>query len=875
MKALLNISRSFWISTNLLLTICPLMGQIKKAGSVPQEDYKKWSNLRINDLSNNTKWAAYSLSYETGEDTTFLKNTEGKIKIALPNIKNGQFLKNNSFACLLTNNRFLIYDLETNRKVYLDSVTDFQTGSNHIILRKKNVDSSTSVLIYDVYGTFLKEIEDTDFYSLSPNGNKLACSQHSDRSSLKILDLGKKITLTKLSVSAQIHYKIIKWHNKGKSVLFVGCPSKFNNTNFTELILYKIAEKKIYQYNIASDKNFEKKNFIEGRYLNNLCISEDQSNVFFIAKKTQDTAYKNDTDTIQIWNAEDKDLFPRRKIHAYNNEDFHLIQWTPETGGTKRIGNKENPRVILNGNQKFALVYDPEKNKPSFKQKPDLDFSILNIQSGEIFPFLSGQPNTGLTKTMSFSPNGQFIVYFKDGSWQFYSFERKSNINLTKSIQASFASTKTQYGVSTFPFGFAGWTQNDKSLIVYDEFDLWEFSTGSFKFKRITHGREENKIYRLATYKSEDFSILDFKAHTLVPGHNLILNVKADDNSKSGISFIDKNRKVQSVVYDSAYVSAVKKSSKGNNFIYLQEKFNVPPTLILKKENKNPHIIFESNPHHKNYSWGHSQLITYKNSKGILLNGTLFFPAGFDKAKIYPMIVNIYEKQTFRLHKYMNPTLLNGSSFNITNYTNNGYFVLLPDISYELGNPGYSALDCVTSAVQKVLTEFPVNQKKIGLIGHSFGGYETNFIITQSKLFRAAISGAGLSDLNSGYLSFNQNDYLPETWRYENFQMRMGATLFENLDGFQKNSPISHTADVFTPLLSYTGDKDTSVDPSQSKEFHMALRRLKKKHILLIYPNEDHVFTNKKNQVDLTSRSSEWFEYYLKDGPKPKWMEAQ
>ncbi|MFH6991866.1 alpha/beta hydrolase family protein [Flavobacterium sp. FlaQc-48] len=875
MKALLNISRSFWISTNLLLTICPLMGQIKKAGSVPQEDYKKWSTLRITDLSNNTKWTAYSLSYETGEDTTFLKNTEGKIKTAIPNIKNGLFLKNNSFACLMTNNRFLFYDLEINRKVYVDSITDFQTGSNHIILRKKNADSSTSVLIYDLNGTLLKEIEDIDFYSLSPNGNKLACSQHSDRSYLKILDLGKKITLTKLSVSAQIHYKIIKWHNKGKGVLFVGCPAKFKNTNFSELILYKTAEKKIYHYNIGSDKNFGKKNFIEGRYLNNLCVSEDLSSVFFIVKEIRDPEPEKDIDAIQVWNAEDKDLFPRRKAHGYNNEDFHLIQWTPETGRTKRIGNKENPRVILNGNQKFALVYDPEKNKPSFKQKPDLDFSILDIQSGEISPFLHGQPNTGLTKTMSFSPNGQFIVYFKDGNWWLYSFETKSNINLTKSIQSSFAITKTQYGISTFPYGFAGWTQNDKSLLLYDEFDLWEFSTSSFEVKRITHGREENKIYRLANYRSEDFSILDFKAHTLVPGHNFILSVKANDNSKSGISFIDKIRKLQSVFYDSAYVSGVKKSGNENNFIYLQEKFNIPPKLILKTQNKNPYIIFESNPHHKNYTWGHSQLITYKNSKGILLNGTLFFPAGFDTEKTYPMIVNIYEKQTFRLHKYMNPTLLNGSSFNISNYTNNGYFVLLPDISYELGNPGYSALDCVTSAVEKVLREFPVNQKKIGLIGHSFGGYETNFIITQSKLFSAAISGAGLSDLNSGYLSFNQNDYLPETWRYESFQMRMGSTLFENYEGFQTNSPISSAANVFTPLLSYTGDKDTSVDPAQSKELHLALRRLKRKHILLIYPNEDHVFTNKKNQIDLTSKSSEWFEYYLKDGPKLKWMEAQ
>jgi len=875
MKILLNIRRSFWISTNLLLIICPLMGQIKKAGYVSQEDYKKWSNLRITDLSNNAKWAAYSLSYETGEDTTFLKTTAGQTTTVLPDAKNGIFLKNNSFACLLPNNQFLIYDVENNNRICFDSITSFQTASRNIILRKKNADSSISVLISDLKGNLLKEITNVDLYSLSPDGNKLAFSQHKERSYLKILDLGKKITSTKLSVSPQIHYKIIKWHHSGKSFVMAGYPEKLKNKNFTELLLYKTAQNKIYYYNITLDKNFAQGVFVEGRYLNSLAVSEDQSNVFFIAKDMRVSPADNNTDVVQIWNSDDKDLFPRRKEYSYNNEDFHLIQWTPETGRTKRIGNKENPRVILNGNQRFALLYDPEKNKPSFKQKPDLDFSILELHSGEVSPFLSGQPSIGLTKTMSFSPNGKFLVYFKDENWQLYSFDNKNTFSLTKSIKSSFANKTTQYGVSTFPFGFAGWTQNDKSLIVYDEFDLWEFNTESLSSIRLTQGREDNKIYRLAFYKSEDFGIIDFKAHTLIPGENMVLNVKAADNSKSGISFINKNRKVESVVYNSTYISALKKSGSGNNFIYLQEKFNVPPELISKNENQNPHTVFASNPHHKNYAWGHSLLISYKNSKGIILNGSLFFPAGFDKAKTYPMIVNIYEKQTYRLHKYMNPTLVNGSSFNITNYTNNGYFVLLPDISYELGNPGYSALDCVTSAVKNVLAEYPINQKKIGLIGHSFGGYETNFIITQSNLFSAAISGAGLSDLSSGYLAFNQNDYLPEMWRYESFQMRMGTTLFENYSGFQKNSPISHTADVFTPLLSYTGDTDTSVDPLQSREFHMALKRLKKKHILLIYPKEDHVFTNKKNQIDLTLKSLEWFEYYLKDGPKSKWMEAQ
>jgi dipeptidyl aminopeptidase/acylaminoacyl peptidase len=239
------------------------------------------------------------------------------------------------------------------------------------------------------------------------------------------------------------------------------------------------------------------------------------------------------------------------------------------------------------------------------------------------------------------------------------------------------------------------------------------------------------------------------------------------------------------------------------------------------------------------------------------------------------MIVYIYEKQTAIRHRYVNPTLLNGSILNASIFASQGYFVLYPDIVYTVGSPGFSATDCVTAATRAAMAMAPIDKNKIGLIGHSFGGYETNFIVTQTDLFAAAIAGSSLSDFISGYLSVNWDTKNTNSWRYEFQQMRMGKTLFENYEGFQRNSPINFVSNVITPLLTYTGTEDTNVNPYQTMEFYLALRRLKKEHVMLLYPKENHTMQGRENQIDLTNKISEWFGYYLKEEKKPQWFEPQ
>jgi dipeptidyl aminopeptidase/acylaminoacyl peptidase len=315
------------------------------------------------------------------------------------------------------------------------------------------------------------------------------------------------------------------------------------------------------------------------------------------------------------------------------------------------------------------------------------------------------------------------------------------------------------------------------------------------------------------------------------------------------------------------------KGNTASTIAYVEQDFDMPPAIMISS-GAHTTKAFQSNPHHYNYPWGKSELITYRNSKGRQLNAALYYPAGYNPEFKYPMVVSIYDRRANLVHNYASPSMENSDGFNAANLTSSGYFVLMPDIAYEIGSPGYSATDCVVSLVKEVLAKGQVDPARIGLIGHSYGGYETDFIITQTDIFAAAVAGAAITDLQSSYLYASWNYKKPNFWHYEYNQLRMGGSIFNNYLGFISNSPTYHAEKVKTPLLSWTGQNDMQVHYYQSIEFYLALRRLGKEHIMLIYPGQGHALADHTAQVDLTEKIEAWFGYHLKGDEKPQWCKA-
>jgi dipeptidyl aminopeptidase/acylaminoacyl peptidase len=158
----------------------------------------------------------------------------------------------------------------------------------------------------------------------------------------------------------------------------------------------------------------------------------------------------------------------------------------------------------------------------------------------------------------------------------------------------------------------------------------------------------------------------------------------------------------------------------------------------------------------------------------------------------------------------------------------------------------------------------------MGLQGHSFGGYQTQYIIAHSKLFAAAMSSSGWADLIGRYGSILlrgvSGHYTTEVDR-----SRIGATLWERPDLYIKNSAIFSADKITTPLLMMNNKRDDQVPFPLGVELFTALQRLGKKAWMLQYDEGEHMVYG-KGAIDLTIRVNQFFDHYLKGAPAPKWM---
>lgn len=168
-----------------------------------------------------------------------------------------------------------------------------------------------------------------------------------------------------------------------------------------------------------------------------------------------------------------------------------------------------------------------------------------------------------------------------------------------------------------------------------------------------------------------------------------------------------------------------------------------------------------------------------------------------------------------------------------------------------------------------------VDAKHIGIQGHSFGGFETNYLITHSNLFAAAAEAAGNSDPISAYLTllpfYNSVESYSKQDQMENDHENYHATPWEAPGVYRSDSPVMNADKVSAPLLIMHNPKDNQVQWRQGIEMYMALRRLGKRVWMLEYDNSGHTL-NRNDAQDYSLRLTQFFDHYLKNEPQPVWM---
>ncbi|MXS71589.1 prolyl oligopeptidase family serine peptidase [Flavobacteriaceae bacterium W22] len=403
----------------------------------------------------------------------------------------------------------------------------------------------------------------------------------------------------------------------------------------------------------------------------------------------------------------------------------------------------------------------------------------------------------------------------------------------------------------------------------------YDLLSGAVK-KNIVSKNSKVTIHNLRGNLIHHFSNFKFTERSTDVNKPVILNVRRTDYNDSGY-FTYLNGEIKNIIpYTPNKIKDFKWGRNKNRIFTVEENFNIAGSLyITEKGNTEKKLIYRSNSHDQRAKLIRQDILSYKNSAGTPLKGILTYPVDFDSLKKYPVVVHVYSLLSGNADKYLYPEW-GATGFNKRMLLENGYFVFQPDMVFDERGTGISALDCVNSGLDEIVNHPNINASRLGLTGHSLGGYETNFIATQSRRFAAYVSGASLGDVAHFYFSFSDFFNIANYMRFENGQFEMGVPYAHNKDLYFRNNPVNYVENVNAPVLLWAGKKDTNTPLDQPMSFFMGLLRNNKKAVALLYPQEEHSLKEDTPEIkDLNFKLMDWWNYFLKDQKNIPWIEKE
>lgn len=831
--------------------------------SISPDDYSLWINLLNNPgVSPGGTWISFTINSTEADSIIIEKNNREK-RFVIPNATGARFLGDSLLSYCQDENNYLLF-LNTGRREKFSPGTVFILCENDKFLIIYNKPSMRLIIRSNDNNTQFELNSIYDIYYNPVYGGIAILYNENDINKIGIINLSQEFQneIKELSLPTCRRILEFKWHTGGNFFGFsLGKDESSEKTNDVGLVgYYDLKRDKLYLLNPADIKGFPEGHIIISHWNYPLEFSPDGNCLFFTHQSKHPLGYN---ELPIIWKSNDP--YIGESMLTWSSNIPKISVWEPAKNRHSFITDLETPEAFYGINEEYALVFNPASHKLQADSTINDIFDVYLLNFARGYKELIIRQFRNNPRCLNISPSGKYVLYFNDDKWWCYNTFNKTFINITDRIRKV---SEVKY-ISSSDHA-EGWSHDEKTVFVYDNFDLWAITIDDDSIKRITFGRENETYYKLIN-NTPLKSPSDLRNNRGVIINDSVMFFQFKRGDKTGFSFKRKDDCIVSFFMDECNTIKPRISFNNQVMSFVKETYSSPPSvMVYDVETDSLRTVFQSNKHFKNFHWYRQEKISYRDSNGEELLGILKYPTEYIEDSIYPMIVHVYEKQSTHWNYYTNPSFYNGTGFNSTNLVADGYFVFLPDIVYETAKPGFSAVNCIVSGVMEVLKNKSINSEKIGLIGHSFGGYETMFTITQTDLFATAIAGAGISYFPADY--FNISGKTHRFFQYEDSQLRMKETLFNNYQGYLNNSPLYHAKNVNIPFMLYTGAEDFHVNYSQSMIFHSAMKRLGKKSTLLIYPGEGHVFLNPETQKDLTLKIHQWFGHYLKGKEKQKWM---
>ncbi|MBR9990370.1 MAG: S9 family peptidase [Gemmatimonadetes bacterium] len=573
---------------------------------------------------------------------------------------------------------------------------------------------------------------------------------------------------------------------------------------------------------------------------------------------------------VDIWNWKDPLIQPMqlRQAEQERRRTFEAVVHLRD-GRIVQLERSEIPSVNVaqrgDGDIAVGTSNLPYRQEISWGESGS-DIYIVDLRTGAATRILEYSRGNA-----SLSPEGRYLTWF-DGeqqAWFAMDVRSRSIVNISERIPHPVHNELHDSPSLPRAHGSAGWTTGDARYLVYDSHDIWAVDpTGRAQPRSITEGVGRRDNLRLRYVR------LDMEERAIDPAADMLLSAFHTGTKQDGFyrDRVNGTQPPSRIMMADKRFGTPRKARDATTVMFTRSDFREFPDLWVTDLNfADARRLSAANPQQAEYRWGAATLVEWHSADGSPLQGVLYKPDGFDPSRQYPMMVYFYERLSDNLHGHVIPAP-GSSSINISFYVSRGYLVFTPDIPYRIGYPGESAFNAVVPGVLSLLGRGFVDADRIGVQGHSWGGYQIAYLVTKTDIFRAAEAGAPVVNMVSAYGGIRWQTGMSRMFQYEKTQSRLGGTLWDAPMRFIENSPIFWADKVNTPLLMMHNDEDGAVPWEQGIEYFVALRRLGKPVWMLNYNGEAHGLTKAVNRKDWTIRMQQFFDYYLLDAPPPVWL---
>lgn len=885
----------------LLLSFSSLLAQKKK---LTPEDYGQWQQITATELSPNGEWFAYNISLVDGDGWLTIKKTVADTTNDRK-IMHGtrpSFSTDNKWAAFLIgvseekkkklkkqkkNVRYKLglMNLSTSKVDTFANVQsyDFSHNGNFLVMRKyrpkKSKTEGADIILRDLSSSTNQLIGNVSEYGLNEQGDKLAVMLDATE------DFGNGVHLYDLSngsvtvlESDSTTYSKLTWNEEGTALAFYKKREAEAFKEPTNLIynfsnLNGVIQKQVFDQR-KMDAFPDSSRVVDYR---NLSWSDDGNTLFLGVKKweaapdnnskdakadsTDSTSLNDDLDpsNVEVWHWKDDDIQPKQELLADSKKRSNdLSAWHLDDNRFIKLGSEKFERMQYTGDKEHLVAYNPSPFEPTFEEEWK-EVHLIDIDTGKKQKILDKH------EFVKVSPDGEYLLYFKDQNWWTYDISNNKHTNITAGIDSRFEDFTNVNGRKyRRQFGNGEWAEDDSWVLLYDQYDTYKVWADGSNYQKLTNGAPTKTRYRQRRLDDID----DDKG--LDTDQPIYFDIYGSETKKRGLARF-RNDNLERLFYGDYIVSRLTKADSTHQFVYQQQSTTDSPDFFYTNASfEDPITLTHTNPQQEDYYWADDEVITYTNKSGDELEGRLLYPANYQPGKKYPMITYIYEKRSQTTNSYSMPS--RKSPYNFRRFSSEGYFVFQPDITYRLSDPGVSAVESVVPAVQKVIETGMINEDQIGLTGHSWGAYQTTFIVTQTDLFNSAVAGAPLTNMVSMYNSIYWNSGTTDAKIFETSQGRFPEPWWRDWDNFIENSPIFNMENMSTPLLVEFGTDDGAVDFNQGVELYNTMRRRQLPFVMLVYEGENHGLAREENQIDYANRAFQWHEHYLLGKEAADWI---